>query len=173
MRQGWKPSPGWVYVLTNPAYPGCCKIGGTGRTATHRARELVNEYGPGQPFSIAKRFPVSDWPNVEAAAHRMLSDRRLPRSELFRCSTGQAARTIKAAARAYDRPGLFRRLFLPRPSLDRPRPAWRRARRGTNWLPLLLGLAISTGAVAIAKPDMPAWVPVPIARTVLIMERLR
>ena len=173
MKPGWKPSPGWVYVLTNPAYPGCVKIGGTGRTATHRAAELVHEYGPGQPFTIAKRFPVADWPNVEAAAHRMLSDRRLPRSELFRCSTRQAGRTIKAAARAYDRPGLFRRLVMPRPVLDAPRPSWRGRRRGTNWLPLLFGLSIAVGAVAIAKPDLPAWVPFSIARTVYLVERLR
>ena len=174
MKPDWKPSPGWVYVLTNPAYPGCVKIGGTGRTATHRARELLHEYGPGQPFAVAEDclFPVSDWRNVEAAAHRMLSDRRLPRSELFRCSPVQAARTIKAAARAFDRPGLFRRLVMPRPVLDRPKPSWKRRRRGTNWLPLLLGMAIAAGAVAIARPDTPSWMPLPIARTVQLVERL-
>lgn len=165
--------PGWVYILTNLEHRGCCKIGGTSRTASHRARELVREYGTRQGFTVHKVFPVSDWRRVETAVHRMLSDRRLPRSELFDCSPGQAARTIKAAARAYDRPGLFRRLLLPRPVLARPGPAWRRGRRGINWVPALLGLTIAVGAVAIARPVPPSWMPSPIARTVYLVERLR
>ena len=83
--------PGWVYVLTCPDFPGCCKIGGTGRTAAHRAVELVAEYGTVEAFTVADRHAVADWLAVEQATHRMLSDRRLPRSELFRCTPAEAS----------------------------------------------------------------------------------
>ncbi len=167
--------PGWVYVLTNPAMPGKCKIGGTSRTATHRARELVAEYGTSAPFVIARRHAVADWFAVEQAAHRMLGDRRLPRSELFNVSPREASRVIRAAAAAYSRPWLpsvwLRRLVMAPNGRRRYGPPWRR--RGTNWIPIMLGLAIVAGGVSIAKPAVPAWAPPSIARTLLTLERLR
>jgi hypothetical protein len=163
--------PGYVYVLTNPAFPGCVKIGGTSRTPTHRALELLTEYAPGAPFRVVYRKPVADWRAVEFAAHRMLSDRRQPRSELFGYSPGQAKRTIRAAARAFDRPGLFRRLLPGRPVLDQYRYlGWRR--RGTNWVPGLVALVVAGALLAIVKPTMPAGTPAAIARTVAMIERL-
>jgi hypothetical protein len=150
--------------------PGKCKIGGTSRTATHRARELVAEYGTSAPFVIARRHAVADWFAVEQAAHRMLGDRRLPRSELFDVSPREASRVIRAAAAAYSRPWIpsvwLRRLVMAPNSR-------RRYRRGTNWIPFLLGLAIVAGCVSFAKPAAPAWLPPSIARTVLLLEHLR
>ena len=168
------PAPGWVYVMSCPDFPHCVKIGGTSRTAMHRAGELVGEYGTAGRFAVLDRHPVSDWFAVEQAAHRMLSDRRLPRSELFRVAPAEASRVIRAAARAYDRPSLFRRLLLPRlvlaPQRGRYGLPWRR--RGTNWIPVLLVLSIAGAAVTIAKPSPPAWLPASIARTLLTLERL-
>ena len=165
------PLPGWVYVLTCPTFPGCCKIGGTGRTATHRAAELVAEYESGQPFSIVERVPVSDWPAVEASAHRMLSDRRVPRSELFRCQSAEAVKVVRAAAKAHARPSLFRRLAVA-PSRVARSSGYSRRRRGTNWLPVLLLLSIAAAVLSIAKPAPPSWLPLPLAGTVALLERL-
>jgi len=129
-----KPSgPGWVYVLTCVDYPGLVKLGGTSRTAQHRAIELVVEYGTRHSFTVVAAHPVGDWWAVEQMAHRMLSDRRLPKSELFRCSPAEAARVIEAAAADYTKPSfatvLLRRMMQPaaprRPGSDW-RPSYRR-----------------------------------------------
>lgn len=138
-RQKPPPSgPGWVYVLTCPDFPGCCKIGGTSRTPTHRAVELVVEYGTTGAFTVVARHATADWWIVEQTAHRMLSDRRLPRSELFRCSPAEASHVIEAAAKAYARPWspaawLPRLLFPPPRTYPAARSAyrpWHSGRRG-------------------------------------------
>jgi hypothetical protein len=166
-------NPGWVYVLTNPALPRrCCKIGGTGRTATHRKAELVREYGAPAPWEIASRHVVADWLAVEQAAHRMLSDRRLPRSELFEVSPREAARVIRAAAAAYRRPwGLtawLRRLTLPRPARGSYTARYRR--RGSRDGLLIGGLLLALAGVVWLLPDVPAWLPDSVIRTVLLIE---
>ena len=166
------PLPGWVYVLTCPTFPGCCKIGGTGRTATHRAAELVNEYQTGQPFELVERIPVADWPAVEASAHRMLSDRRVPRSELFRVSPAEAVRVVKAAARAYERPSLWRVLLQPR-ARQRPYAArWRRSRHDPATGVIVLALLLLAVGVAVLKPAPPSWLPVSIGNAVRLLERM-
>lgn len=170
-----RAAPGWVYVLTCPDFPHCCKIGGTSRTATHRAAELVGEYGTAARFAVVDRHPVSDWFAVEQAAHRMLSDRRLPRSELFEVAPSEASRVIRAAAAAHAHPwalSVWLRRLVTGPRSSRPPSGYSRRRRGTNWLPLLLLLAVAGAAVTIAKPAPPSWLPASIARTLLTLERL-
>ena len=46
-------TPGWVYVLTNPAMPGLVKIGLTSRNPQVRAAELTQATGVPAPFVIA------------------------------------------------------------------------------------------------------------------------
>ena len=166
------PLPGWVYVLTCPTFPGCCKIGGTGRTATHRAAELVNEYATGQPFELVARIAVSDWPAVEASAHRMLSDRRVPRSELFRVSPAEAVRVVKAAARAYERPSLWRVLLQPRTRQRPPAASWRRPRHDPATGVILVALLALALAVAWLKPVPPSWLPGSVTSSMRWIERL-
>ena len=175
LRSRLPQEPGWVYVLTNPSLPGCVKIGGPGRPATHRARELVAEYGAAAAFQIRHRHAVADWHAVEQAAHRMLSDRRLPRSELFEVSPREASRVIRAAAAAYARPwGLsawLRRLSIQSPSSRRRYGTpWRR--RGTNWIPALLVLSVAVAILSIERPALPSWLPVPVAHTLERVERM-
>lgn len=156
-RQKPPPSgPGWVYFLTCPDFPGCCKIGGTSRTPTHRALELVTQYRTTSGFTVEAQHAVADWWRVEQTTHRMLSDRRLPRSELFRCSPAEASSVIAAAAQAHAQPFAFpawlRRLQLPSPPrFPAARPAFRswpggsRGRRRRDPLRimlLLLGLVV-------------------------------
>jgi hypothetical protein len=139
--------PGWVYVLTCLDYPACVKIGGTSRTPQHRATELVIEYDTKHAFTVVAAHPVGNWFAVEQMTHRMLSDRRLPRSELFRCRPDEASRVIKAAASDHEAPSvgkaLLRRLLEPgasqrsqfawRPSSQRHPPfRWRRFRRSAD-----------------------------------------
>ena len=146
------------------------QIGGTGRTAKHRAGELAGEYATGQPFAVVFRVPVSDWPAVEAAAHRMLSDCRVPRSELFRCTPRQARAVVKAAARAHRRPWLG---WLSRSPGRSPGRAWGRYRRSDGGAgSVLLLAALLAGLVIWLKPAAPSWLPPSTARAVLWLERL-
>ncbi len=164
------PLPGWVYVLTCPAFPGCCKIGGTGRTPKHRAAELAGEYVTGQPFTVAyKSPPVSDWPAVELAAHRMLSDCRLPRSELFRCTPWQARAVVKAVSHAHRRPWLGWLSPSPRRS---PRRRWNRYRRDDSGVTLVLAVLAVAVLVAWIKPLVPSWLPPSTMHALLWLERL-
>jgi hypothetical protein len=164
------PLPGWVYILTCPAFPGCCKIGGTGRTATHRAGELAGEYVTGQPFAVVYRIPVSDWPAVELAAHRMLSDCRLPRSELFRCRPRQARAVVKAAARAHRHPWLG---WLSPGSRRSSGRQWNQYRRGDGAITFaLLAAVLLAGLVVWLKPAAPSWLPPSSAHVMGMLERL-
>jgi hypothetical protein len=139
--------PGWVYVLTCLDYPACVKISGTSRTPQQRAAELVTEYNTKHAFTVVVAHPAGNWFAAEQMAHRMLSDRRLPRSELFRCSPDEASRVIRAAVSVYEAPSLgkalLRRLLEPRPqrhstsdwraAYDRRSPfRWRRSRRSVE-----------------------------------------
>jgi hypothetical protein len=167
--------PGWVYILTNPTLPGVCKIGQTRRTAAIRAREVSRAYGTALPFTVASRHAVPDAAAVEWLAHRTLRRCRLPSSELFQCDPGRAAAAVHAAVLSYRPPSRrwrwLRRLLTPAPG-RRPYPAWRRYRRGTNWIPLLLAVSIAAAGVMIAKPAPAAWWPPPVARTILLLERI-
>jgi len=163
------PLPGWVYVLTCPSFPGCCKIGGTGRTATHRAGELAGEYASGQPFAVVYRVPVSDWHAVELAAHRMLSDRRLPRSELFTCTPRQARAVVKAAARAHRRPWLGWLMPSSRRGSGR---RWNRYRRDDSGAALVLAVMAVAVLLAWLKPPVPSWLPPSSARALVWLEGL-
>lgn len=124
-----KPTtPGWVYVLES-ARPGVLKIGRTARNAGARAREIEGDgaYADFAPFREVWSRPVSDCCAVEAAAHRMLSHRRVRAAgrsrELFAVPADEARRVVEAAADA-----LRGRYVLPhrRPASKR---RWRAALR--------------------------------------------
>ena len=170
----WRPSsgPGWVYVLTNPSLPGVCKIGRTRRAPAVRVREVNRAYGVALPFEVASKHFTPDAAAVEWMAHRALTRDRFPTSELFRVDPARAADAIKAAVLAY-RPPSRRWRWLRRLLTSRPRHSPRRSRRGTNWLPLVLGLSITAGAVAVIRPHVPSWLPPPIAHTIDLLERTR
>lgn len=161
---------GWVYVLTNPNLPGICKIGQTRHTASRRARQLDVEYGVATPFEVVSRHAVPNAPAVEAIAHRMLADCRIPKSELFRCDTATAQSVVKAAALSYETPWAvtvwLRRLLHP----SRARRPGRRRRRSESE-GVLFAMVMAVFVVIWLKPAPPAWVPKPIAEVIGRLER--
>jgi T5orf172 domain len=163
---------GWVYVLVNPTLPGICKIGQTRHTASRRARELEKEYGVAAPFEIASRHAVPDAPAIEAIAHRMLADCRLPRSEMFHCDAMTAQRVIKAAILSYEKPWAItvwlRRWLHP----SRPPCGWQRRQSGSDTLLMALAAGIFAAIVIWIKPEPPSWVPQTVAIAMLQLERL-
>lgn len=132
------PAPGWVYVLTHPAWEsvGMVKIGRTGRDPRTRAAEITSVSGLLAPCSIAWCSPVCDMAVAERAVHRMLDTRRVrKRRELFRVDTATAQQVVEAVARSLPSPG------SPVAALARPLPArrseapgqHRASRRAGSW----------------------------------------
>jgi hypothetical protein len=93
--------PGWVYVLTHPAWDklGMVKIGKTGRNPRTRAAEITSVSGLLAPCTIAWCSPVSNIAAAENAVHRMLGDKRVrKRRELFRVDAATARQVVEAVA---------------------------------------------------------------------------
>ena len=93
--------PGWVYVLTHPAWDtlGMVKVGRTGRDPRTRAAEITSVSGLLAPCTIAWCSPVSDMAAAEQAVHRMLGSYRVrKRRELFRVDVATAREVVEAVA---------------------------------------------------------------------------
>lgn len=160
-------TPGWVYVLTNPAMPGLVKIGLTSRNPQARAAELTRATGVPAPFVIAWCRAVSDCAYVEAAVHRMLSGKRVSgRREFFRCEAKTARQAIEAAAGSK-----LGRRFRSQPRRRRP-PAKRRHRGRTEPTLLFLISAGLLAVLAISKPPIPTWLPAPLAHVTAAVKGL-
>ncbi len=165
--------PGFVYILSNPGFPGF-KVGQTTRTAENRAAELRREYGAVFPFEVVCRFAVANPAAVEALAHRILRRYRVPRSELFVCDLKTCRRAIEAAAvLALERPWwlrLWHWIILPHPT---PTPRRRSYRRGGGGSVVFL-LAVAAAAMALVqlKPELPSWMPAQVLRAAYLIERL-
>jgi hypothetical protein len=123
-------TPGWIYVLASSSHPGIVKIG---RTSKHTPGRMVevdrSDYAAFGPWTEVWSRAVADCAHVEAAAHRMLANRRvrlnrLPCKELFRVDSGEACRVVEAAA------GSLTVMRRPLPML---RPSARPFRRSTRW----------------------------------------
>ena len=86
---------GYVYVLTNPSFPGLLKIGMTTRTPAVRARELSSATGVPTPFKVIFSSRTRNPKRVEALVHRALYKRRVNRNrEFFKMTPEAAKKTI-------------------------------------------------------------------------------
>jgi hypothetical protein len=122
-------TPGWIYVLASQSHPGIVKIGRTSRHTPGRMIEVDrSEYAAFGPWTEVWSRAVADCVHVEAAAHRMLANRRvrlnrLPCQELFRVDSAEACRVVEAAAGSL----IVARRRLPL-SVRRPVARFRRGR---------------------------------------------
>lgn len=97
-------TPGWIYVLASQSHPGIVKIGRTSRHTPGRMIEVDrSEYAAFGPWTEVWSRAVADCVHVEAAAHRMLANRRVALNrlvckELFRVDSTEARRVVEAAA---------------------------------------------------------------------------
>jgi hypothetical protein len=162
---------GWVYVLTNPAFPHLVKIGCTGRAPEIRCRELAASTGVPAPFAVAWAARVADYRFCELLVHAKLDTLRANATrEFFRCDVAMARILIEEAAEALLRPW-WRRLatgWLPRRS---GRPKSRRRGSADGLLTLALIIA-STAAIIWLHPSAPSWMPPSVIHAVALLERL-
>ena len=130
--------PGWVYVLTHPAWDklGMVKVGRTGRDPRTRAAEITSVSGLLAPCTIAWCSPVSNMAAAEQAVHRMLGSHRVrKRRELFRVDAATARGVVEAVAGSLP-------LSTPPPAPSarsvpmQPAAGWRRRQvppRSSSW----------------------------------------
>ena len=119
--------PGWVYVLTHPAWDklGMVKVGRTGRDPRTRAGEITSVSGLLAPATVAWCSPMSDMAAAEQAVHRMLGSHRVrKRRELFRVDAATAQGVVEAVAGSLSASGPSRASVGHSVSV-RPVPAWR------------------------------------------------
>ena len=163
-----RPAPGWIYVLTHPAWDGLgmVKVGRTGRNPRTRAAETTNVSGLLAPCKIACCSAVSDMAGAEQAVHRMLATHRVrKRRELFRVDIATAQQVIRAVAGSLPPPNHTLLGFLSRPlaskeiesARHRPRPhragSWRYGRRRLSASARLLAGLVAIGAlIALLEP---------------------
>lgn len=90
------PTPGIVYVLTNPAMPGIVKIGRTSRESVHTRLNELYSTGVPVPFECAFAGRVQDESKVERAFHMAFGPYRLnPNREFFEIEPEQAITLLK------------------------------------------------------------------------------
>ena len=163
---------GYVYIMTNRAYPGLCKIGCTARHPVIRARELSNTSCP-YPFTVAWAASIQDFAAVERATHRALEQWRVcDNREFFRCDV----RTARIAIERASRPWLGRRLWLQAAASSRQSKGGGRSRKRSNFPEALrfcfcVSLALLV-LVEVAQPRPAAWWPVNVIRAVWFIEHI-
>lgn len=163
-------------MLTNPAMPGLVKIGCTGRSPAVRARELTASTGVPAPFVVAWAAPVIDHAATEKLVHARLDRLRSNASrEFFRCDVATARVEVLAAASALLRPWWWRLLhgWTLRPGRSRRHSPRRRRRGSADGLAVGLLVAGVFGLVVWLKPAPPSFLPLRVARAVLLLEGLR
>jgi len=88
---------GFVYVLTNPAFPDRVKVGETGLLTEDRAKDLYKTGVP-EPYQVAFIAMTSHRKRVEARTHERLGDRRPnPDREIFRMTVDVAIEAVRLA----------------------------------------------------------------------------
>ena len=126
-------TPGWIYVLASQSHPGIVKIGRTSRHTPGRMIEIDrSEYAAFGPWTEVWSRAVANCAHVEAAAHRMLANRRVKLNqlvcrELFRVDSAEACRVVEAAAGSL--------IVAPRPFPAPMRQPVARVRRARGRLP--------------------------------------
>lgn len=113
---------GWIYVMSNPMFEGCYKIGCATHDPIERAKQLSASSGVPYPYTVCYQRFVDMPFQVEAALHRMLDSYRINDSrEFFRIKLhkiielAESYEEVRWEAGAYDREYRFAKLFASFP----------------------------------------------------------
>jgi hypothetical protein len=92
----------WVYIMSNPMYPNCLKIGYTKNSPEQRAKQLSSATGIILPFEVEWAFQCFNGENLEHEVHNKLSDLRINHHrEFFDITLNEAKDTIKELGKNY------------------------------------------------------------------------
>ena len=89
---------GFIYIMSNPAYPGDLKIGQTGKDPEERRKDLGST-GVLQDFVLEYRALSEDYESLEREIHRSLAEQRVRNDrEFFTISVPEAINKIREIA---------------------------------------------------------------------------
>jgi biotin carboxyl carrier protein len=89
---------GFIYIMSNPAYPESIKIGQTGKDPEERRKDLGST-GVLEDFVLEYRALSEDYESLEKEVHKSLSESRVRADrEFFRVSVPEAINTIREIA---------------------------------------------------------------------------
>ena len=90
---------GFIYIMSNPAYPGDLKIGQTGKDPENRRKELGSATGVLGEFVLEYRALSEEYESLEREIHRSLASVRVsPKKEFFTISVPEAIDKIREVA---------------------------------------------------------------------------
>jgi len=93
----------FVYILTNPLYPGYVKIGFTKNHPEHRSRQISSSTGVPMDFKLEYVFECFDGFGLEQEVHKYLSSYRLNKKrEFFKVSIKRAKEVIEELGVRYN-----------------------------------------------------------------------
>ena len=89
---------GFIYIMSNPAYPGNLKIGQTSKDPEERRKDLGST-GVLEDFVLEYYAFVEDYELLEIKVHKELNDVRYKENkEFFKISVPEAIKTIRRVA---------------------------------------------------------------------------
>jgi hypothetical protein len=89
---------GFIYIMSNPAYPGSLKIGQTSKDPEERRKDLGST-GVLEDFVLEYYAFVEDYELLEIKVHKELNDVRYKENkEFFKISVPEAIKTIRRVA---------------------------------------------------------------------------
>lgn len=86
--------PGYVYVLTNRAFPKLLKIGRTTRTPEIRAQELSKQTGVPYPYEVYYNKWFADHKAAERYVHKAFAEKRVRGKEFFKVDPDEVVTVI-------------------------------------------------------------------------------
>ena len=98
-------TPGYVYVLSNPAMPGIVKIGRSKHSGRIRAVEIYKQGGTGVPMPFKMEFEIwsKDCVEAELLIHEILDDKRINSNrEFFSIDIEVAVKNVMDVVGAYE-----------------------------------------------------------------------
>lgn len=106
---------GWLYLATNPSWPGCFKLGCT-RKSVERRLIVLSGAGTAMQWSLVRSWPAYDAHGLEALAHSACAEWKWELgAEMFKAPADVLERAVNQAIQG-DRASLeshLRGIFIP------------------------------------------------------------
>lgn len=110
---------GFIYVLSNDAFPNLLKIGKSSKDPTTDRIQELNSTGVPTPFNCEYYIFSENFNEIELAVHKRLSDLRYnPNREFFRISILDAVEVIRDVSQQNDGVLFEKEFYIPSSNID-------------------------------------------------------